>query len=178
MSGVGAFGAIVGDGWQAVELAYAGLDLELLLVAPDAGRFAEVEAALGNGPLDTIPTGPERRRLHLSMPAFTLRTPLSLNAALAALGMPDPFGSTVADFTGIDAEHGRELYNGAVAHEAFVVVDESGTEAAAATAVVIAVESASPTAEAVLVDRPFPWAIRDVPTGVVTFVGRVLDPSR
>lgn len=178
MAGDGAFGAIVGEGWQAVELPYAGLELELLLVVPDAGRFAEVEAALGDGLLDTIPTGLERRRLHLTMPRFELRTPVALNAALAALGMPDPFDPAVADFTGINAAHGRDLYIAAVVHEAFVVVDEAGTEAAAATAVIIALESASPTAEAVLVDRPFLWAIRDVPTGVVTFLGRVLDPSR
>jgi serpin B len=109
------------------------------------------------------------------MPKFEIRTPLPLNAALADLGMPDPFDPLVADFTGINADRGLDLSIKAVVHEAFVAVDETGTEAAAATAVIINEESAGPAP--IVVDRPFLWAIRDVPTGAILFLGRVVDPS-
>ena len=71
----------------------------------------------------------------------------------------------------------RDLFISEVIHKAFVSVDEAGTEAAAATAVVIA-ESAMPEEPvAFTVDRPFPFLIRDMETGTVLFVGRVVDPS-
>jgi serpin B len=71
----------------------------------------------------------------------------------------------------------RNLYIGEVVHKAFVAVDESGTEAAAATAVIM-LESAAPMTDVeVTVDRPFIFMIRDVPTGALLFVGRVVDPS-
>lgn len=174
MSADGRFATHEGDGWHAVELAYAGEKLEMLLVVPDAGRFAEVEERLGEGLLDEIPPGLERARLMLTTPRFTIRTPLLLKERLAALGMPDPFDWEVADFSGINAELGKKLYIKDVVHEAFVAVDETGTEAAAATAVIINIESAAP---ALVIDRPFLWAIRDVPTKALLFLGRVVDPS-
>lgn len=175
MSTEGAFATRDGDGWQAVQLAYAGEELELVLLVPDTGRFAEVEARLGAGLLDEVPTGMARQRQALTMPSFEVRTPLPLKSPLQALGMPDPFDPDVADFSGVNAALGHELYIQDVVHEAFVAVDETGTEAAAATAVVIGVESAGPPP--ITVDRPFLWAIRDVPTGAVLFLGRIVDPT-
>ncbi len=176
MTTQGSFATQEEEGWQAVELAYGGEELEMLIVAPDNGRFAEIEALLSAGLLDGIAPGSPRSPQTLTMPSFEIRTPLPLNEALAALGMPDPFDS-VADFTGINAAAGKSLYIQAVVHEAFVAVDETGTEAAAATAVVIGVESAVDSPPPIVIDRPFLWAIRDVPTGAILFLGRVLDPS-
>jgi serpin B len=90
------------------------------------------------------------------------------------MGMPAPFDRAVADFSAMSAEFGRDLYISAVIHKAFVAVDEEGTEAAAATAVVIEVESAPELN--ITVDGPFLFAIHDEGTGSVLFLGRVLDP--
>jgi serpin B len=177
MSTEGRFATKAGDGWQAVELAYADEQLELLVIVPDAGRFADVEAQLGDGLLDEVPAGLEREDMLLTLPRFEIRTPLPLSDPLIAMGMPDPFDTDVADFSGINVEKGQELYIQDVIHEAFIAVDETGTEAAAATAVIIGEESARVLPEPVVVDRPFVWAIRDVPTNAVLFLGRVVDPS-
>jgi len=91
--------------------------------------------------------------------------------------MPDAFDRDLADFSGMTT--GRDLYISAVIHQAFVSVDESGTEAAAATAVVMALRSASIPREPpeVVVDRPFLFLIRDIESGTILFMGRVLNPT-
>jgi serpin B len=175
MSTEGSFATHDGDGWQAVQLAYGGEELEMLIIVPDTGRFTEIEGRLAEGLVGDIPAGSQRGHRSLAMPKFEVRTPLPLNDALQELGMPDPFVPGVADFTGIHADPEYVLYIQAVIHEAFVAVDETGTEAAAATAVIIGTDSAGPAP--IAVDRPFLWAIRDVPTGAILFLGRVLDPS-
>jgi serpin B len=89
------------------------------------------------------------------------------------MGMPDAFES--ADFSGIDGT--KNLFISDVFHKAFVAVDEAGTEAAAATAVVIA-KLALPMFDVELnIDRPFIFAIRDLEMGIVLFVGRVVNPA-
>jgi serpin B len=89
------------------------------------------------------------------------------------MGMVDAFDSNLADFSGFDGRP-RFLYVQDVRHKAFIAVDENGTEAAAATAVVVGIESVPPP---VVIDRPFILLIRDIPTNTVLFLGRVLDPS-
>jgi len=95
---------------------------------------------------------------------------------LAGLGMPDAFNSSVADFSGIDGR--RVFFIGAVIHKAFVSVDEAGTEAAAATAVIMvgAAPGFQPTYYEVNVNRPFLFFIRDKETQAILFVGRVVYP--
>jgi serpin B len=90
--------------------------------------------------------------------------------------MVDAFESSKADFSGMTGAANR-LFIQAVVHEAFVAVDERGTEAAAATAVAIGVDSASPAAT-LTIDRPFIFAILDRPTGATLFAGRVMDPTQ
>ena len=80
-----------------------------------------------------------------------------------------------ADFSGMTAE--EALYISAVVHQANIDVDEKGTEAAAATAVVMRATSAPNDRVELRVDRPFLFALRDVPTGTVLFLGQVVDPS-
>jgi serpin B len=110
------------------------------------------------------------------MPKFKVESSFSLVDALAALGMPSAF-SEAANFSGMDGTH--ELFITDVLHKAFVDVDEEGTEAAAATAVIVGLKSAMPQEPVeVTVDRPFMFLIRDMKTGTVLFVGRVMDPSR
>jgi serpin B len=90
------------------------------------------------------------------------------------MGMPTAFGDG-ADFSGMDGT--RNLYISDVIHKAFVSVDEGGTEAAAATAVIIAELSVQVPELEMKIDSPFIYAIRDNETGSILFLGRVMDPS-
>jgi serpin B len=110
------------------------------------------------------------------MPKFTYESSFRLAETLAGMGMPDAFLYEVADFSGMDGT--RELFIGDVIHKTFVAVDEAGTEAAAASAVVVpGAAPPPPTPVEVTVDRPFVFLIRDIETGAILFVGRVVDPS-
>ena len=121
----------------------------------------------------------EGRDVTLNMPRFEFRSQFSLKGTLAGMGMPDAFSEGSADFSGMTDE--EVLYISAVVHKAFVSVDEEGTEAAAATGAVARPEDAStpPPLEPITVtfDRPFIFLIRDEPTGIILFLGRVTDPS-
>ena len=164
-----------GDGWQAFELAYTGGDLSMLVVLPDVGRFAEVEAQLGAGMLADAAGSLQPTMLLLSLPKFETRTQVSLREALSGLGMPMAFDPVAADFSGITTE--QAVFVSDVIHEAFIAVDEAGTEAAAATAVVMRA-TAMPTDQVqVDVDRPFLFALRDRATGSILFMGRITDPA-
>jgi serpin B len=110
------------------------------------------------------------------LPRFELTSALELRAALLALRMVDAFDPTRAHLTGMTAL--RELFVSEMFHKAFVAVDEGGTEAAAATAVVIQLVSVRivPPAD-LIVDRPFLLAIEHQPSGAMLVLGRVIDPT-
>ncbi len=97
-----------------------------------------------------------------------------LNDALKKLGMTDAFDDIKADFSGMSDE---DLLIDAVIHKAFVKVDEEGTEAAAATAVIMAPKSA-PMFNRFTADHPFLFLIRDGKSGSILFLGRVVDPAK
>ncbi len=92
------------------------------------------------------------------------------------MGMKDAFNPVVADFSGMDGT--RDLCIGDVLHKAFVSVDEAGTEAAAATAVIMIGTGMPPTPTELTLDHPFIFLIRDIETGAILFVGRVLNPGQ
>jgi serpin B len=164
-----------GDGWQAVELPYASRSLAMLLVVPDDGALADTEAALADGLLDEAVGALGDSQVNLGLPRFDLETKADLNEIMAALGMPTAFDPTAADFAGMTAE--EKLFIGVIIHQANITVDEKGTEAAAATAVGMRATSAPVEVVDLVIDRPFLYAVRDVPTGAVLFMGRVSDPS-
>jgi serpin B len=116
------------------------------------------------------------RPVTLALPKWTARKPLSLNAALKSLGMRRAFVAGEADLSGMDG--GRDLFVSDVVHEGFVEVSEEGTEAAAATGVMVATRAAVIPEEplAVKADRPFAWAVVERGTGAVLFAGTVTDP--
>jgi serpin B len=164
-----------GDGWQAVELPYARDQLAMLLIVPDQGRFKDVEAALATGLVDqAVAALATNGAVQLTMPRFEFRTQASLAEALKALGMPKAFGDT-ADFSAMTKQ--EPLRVSKVIHEAFIAVDEEGTEAAATTAVIVEESAAFSPAVQLTVDRPFLFALRDRDTGAVLFLGRVTDPT-
>jgi serpin B len=166
-----------GDGWQAVELPYAGDALAMLVLVPDPGALATVEGELARGLIDRAASALAPTDVVLQLPKWEVETKVELSKALAALGMPTAF-TDAADFTGMTTDEPLEI--GFVVHQANITVDEAGTEAAAATAVGIQVTSAPvPEEEPVLltVDRPFLYALRDRETGALLFLGRVTSPG-
>lgn len=170
------FGYYRGGGYQAVELPYSGDQLAMWVILPDEDQFAAFEAALDPGVLDEIRSGMSYSQVHLWMPQFSFSAEFMLKPVLTALGMTDAFDVSLADFSGMTGS--RDLFISEVIHKAFVDVDESGTEAAAATAVIMKL-TAAPAEEPVelKIDRPFIFLIRDLPTGSILFLGRVLDPT-
>jgi len=164
-----------GDGWQAVELAYVGEELAMLFLVPDAGRFAEVEARVGAGLFDEARDTLGPADLDLGLPKYEFRFKASVVELLGDLGMPLAFDPGLADFSGMTTV--ERLFISDVIHEAFIAVDEEGTEAAAATAVAMAASAALPQGIELEIDRPFLFSLYDRETGSVLFMGRVLDPG-
>jgi serpin B len=182
------------DGYQAVELPYAGARLGMVIVLPDPesgpspgpgpgdpagagpGGLLAAGAILGAG-LGGLRTGLTPRQVSLALPRFRVTSGFALRPVLAALGMPLAF-TNEADFSGITT--GQRLRIDEVVHQAYIDVNEAGTEAAAATAVVITASARlmdpEPPVE-MTVDRPFLFALTGLRSGLPLFLGRVTDPT-
>lgn len=171
MSGEGLPGAHgVRNGVQVVTLPYDGEEVDLVVLAPPVGSFLSFEAALTAAEVQAHVAAAQGQSLNLQLPKFDFKTRAGLNQILSSLGMADAF-SDAADFTGMRAEGGLQITD--VVHEAVIKTDEAGTEAAAATGVVVGTTSMPSFIE---VNRPFVFAIRDRATGALVFLGRVVDP--
>ena len=163
-----------GEGYQAVELPYDGKELSMVILLPDAGKLESFEKQLDANFVNTIISSTANKWVHLTMPKFKFESAFDLSKTLAAMGMPIAF-SGAADFSGMTSV--EDLKIGSVIHKAFVSVDEDGTEAAAATAVVVVPTGMLEDSVKVTVDHPFIFLIRDIQTGSILFVGRVVNPS-
>jgi len=163
-----------GDGYQAVVLPYRGGGLAMAVVLPD-GPLAALRPAITAGGMRGLLAGASRYQVTLSLPRFRVEAAFDLVPVLRQLGVTEAFTSR-ADFSGI-TEAERLLIN-AVAHKAYVDVDEQGTEAAAATAVVFRPTAAfrAPPSVTMTVDRPFLFAIIHTRTGLPLFIGQVSHP--
>ena len=163
-----------GDGYQAVLLPYRDINLAMAVLLPD-GPPAALRPKLAAAGLGGLLAGAARHQVTLSLPRFRLEAAFNLIPALRRLGVAAAFGDN-ADFGEIT--EAAPLRIGAVAHKAYVDVDEHGTEAAAATAVVIRAAAAMrpPPAVTMVVDRPFLFAIVDSTTGLPLFLGQVSHP--
>ncbi|MFI5258737.1 MAG: serpin family protein [Candidatus Limnocylindrales bacterium] len=161
-----------GPGWQAADVPYAGGSLVMTIIVPDdlAGFEGELTAAR----LDAITAAMQPARLDLALPRFKTETKSDLTSTLPAMGMPLAFDPINADFSGITRQ--ERLFIALVVHQATISVDETGTEATAATAVVMAAASGAPSGASFHVNRPFLFAIRDTTTGAILFLGRIVDP--
>jgi serpin B len=167
------FGYAEGEEYQAVELLYDGRELSMVILLPEAGGFEAFEGSLDAERVDAILKHLSPSQVTLTMPKFEFESGFSLGDTLAAMGMSVAF-SGGADFSGMDGTGG--LFIADVVHKAFVSVDEAGTEAAAATAVVMMKGAAPEPAIEVTIDRPFVFLIRDIETGAILFVGHVVNP--
>jgi len=146
------------------------------IIVPDAGNFETFEAALNKETLDEILNGMQPTPVLLGLPKFEFTKDFSLSDTLVSLGMSDAFDGNLADFSGMTSD--KNLFIGNVIHKAFVAVDEKGTEAAAATAVIMETTSAMMQDINLQIDRPFIFIIRDTVSGQILFIGRVMNPSQ
>lgn len=159
---------------EVLELPYAGKELSMLVYLPEKGREYDRLAS------ELDPKGFAEPKLTptevwVSLPRFKVEAAYSLKPALTDLGMKTAFGRD-ADFTGM-SPRGEDLYISHVLHKTFVEVNEEGTEAAAATAVVVK-ERGERRATEFRADRPFVFAIRDNATGAALFLGRYAGPEK
>ena len=160
---------------QALELPYRGEDLSMVVVLPkQVDGLTALERSLTPDALAEWTQSLASSEVDVYLPKFTFRDQSTLNGVLAQMGMTDAFGSG-ADFSGMTGR--RDLYLSVVVHEAFVEVNEEGTEAAAATGVVATLTSLRPAQPVFRADRPFLFLIRERATGAILFMGRVADPK-
>jgi serpin B len=174
MSQIGNFKYAEGNGYQAVESPYRDSSVAMLFILPEAGRFEEMQGTFSAESVTAITEDLTPQQVRLFVPKFTFESEFNLSETLIQLGMPAAFGN--ADFSGMTGN--RDLFISDVVHKAFVAVDEEGTEAAAATAVIMK-KGAPMIEDAILMklDHPFLFLIRDNDTGTILFIGRVLNPE-
>ena len=166
------------DGAMMAELPYGEGNLVMDVVLPNArDGLAHVEEAYSKGAFAKWAAALSSQRVDVMLPRFRTSSEFELGEKLAAMGMPRAFHYPDADFSGIDGT--KELFIGRVIHQAFVDVDEHGTEAAAATAVMMRAGAAPPSAKPIefRADHPFLFFIRDPQSGAILFTGRLADPS-
>ena len=178
MNGTARRGYLAGDGFELVRMPYAG-DASMIVIMPDEGRFEDIVAQLDGGFVADALGKVSSQEVDLAFPKFEFTSEFSLSGVLAELGMSEAFDAPTpdsgADFTGITEE--RELFIQEVMHKAFVKVDETGTEAAAATAVIIGLTSVEDPPVRVEIDRPFVFLIEHSSTGAILFLGQVTNPA-
>jgi len=163
---------------QVLQMPYLGDRLSLIIILPRNNDLAHLEASLDAETLSRLRMELVEKRVDVFIPKFKVASNYLLNESLIKLGMPSAFDDSAADFTGISIKSGRMLYISRVFHQAYVEVNEEGTEATAATAVVIKWRCSPPPKPPVFrADRPFIFMITDDATGLILFLGRVNDPG-
>jgi serine protease inhibitor len=166
-----------GDGFEAVRLPY-GDDGRwgMLLMLPDRDAdLRELVAGLDAARLGDVSSRLEPTDIEIELPRFTVEWEETLNDVLVGLGMGSAFDPARSSFSGINAE-ADDLHISAVRQKTFLQVNETGTEAAAVTSVMIRLTSA-PMHPVVVFDRPFFFAIHDRETDTLLFMGQITDPE-
>ncbi len=164
-----------GPGWVAASLPYVGHEVAMTLVLADRADPAGHAELVAGGGLAAAVGALAPGSAQVTMPRWTIRSKARLKPLLSALGMPTAFSDT-ADFSGMTRT--RRLTIDEVVHEGYIAVDEAGTEAAAATAVIARAVSAAADPLQLSLDRPFLYVLHDVASGLPFFVGRVGDPTQ
>jgi serpin B len=175
MHQTGDFGYMETETFQALELQYEGDGLSMVVLLPkEKDGLTELEQSLSAKALAEWLGGLKKQEVVVTLPRFRVTAEFTLNEILKAMGMADAFSPTVADFSGMTGK--RELAISSVVHKAFVDVNEEGTEAAAATAVVMYFGDVAmpPVFRA---DHPFLFLIRDNESGSILGLGRLVNPQ-
>jgi serpin B len=158
---------------QIIELPYEGEELSMLILLPKENDLTSVEDSLNAKKLSELKAMLREQKMNVYMPKFTFETKYFMAETLAKMGMPTAF-SMDADLSGMDGT--KDLFIDKVIHQAFVEVNEEGTEAAAATAVVVGLKGIM--SNVFRADHPFIFLIQDRETGNILFLGRVMDPTK
>ena len=182
MHGRGSYRLAKADGVTVLEMPYRGRDAAMLILLPDRiDGLADLEKSLDAKKLAAWTSALTPQEVEVSLPRFVVdpAEPMQLAKHLENLGMKLAFDVDKADFTaiGIPPEPRTRLVLSAVFHKAFVKVDEQGTEAAAATAVGAMGGGMPQRAVPFNADHPFLFQIVDKSTGLILFMGRVVDPA-
>jgi serpin B len=160
---------------KVLELPYAGERLSMLVILPQRGvDLAKIESALSAETINAWASELEEQKVGMSLPQWTMTQRVDLARILQKMGMKLPF-SRGADFSGMNGRT-NDLFIGKVIHKAFIEVNEQGSEAAAATAVIMK-RTAMPQHAQFHANRPFIHLIRDRETGAILFMGRITDPT-
>lgn len=167
-------------GFSVIEKLYRGGRISMVVIAPnDANGLAALQARLTSANLGAWIGALVEREANVHLPKFELNTRYGLKDSLVAMGMSTAFDPANADFSGITSAENVSI--DAVIHQAFISVDENGTEAAAATGLLSCTASAPPATIPFVptfrADQPFIYLIREQDSGAILFLGRVVNPT-
>jgi serpin B len=170
------FGYAETDTLQVLEMPYVGGELSMVVLLPkEPAGIGELEKTLTQDSVSKWLSGVHRQEVIVTIPRFKMTHKFDMGAVLRSMGMTEAFSSQ-ADFSGMTGH--RDLFISAVIHQAYVDVNEEGTEAAAATGVTMRLTSMAPGKVPVFhADHPFIFLIRDIPSGSILFLGRVVNPQ-
>lgn len=169
---------------QILELNYLGNDLSMLIILPKENDLTIIESSMSNTNLANWKKNMDTEKVRVTVPKFKFETKYYMAKDLKEMGMPTAFDDSLADFTGMwNRQSDENLYISEVIHQTFIEVAEAGTEAAAATAVIMMPTSAGPghvkkQPKIFTADHPFIFIIQQKASGNILFMGRVSDPSK
>lgn len=165
------------DDVQAIELPYKGGKMSMLIILPkDIDGWKLLGRLLSTERLAVITKGIEQHKIDMAIPKFTYESEFNLKEILFKMGMEQAFTND-ADFSGLTEDNDLRIDD--IIHKAFIEVNETGTEAAAATAVTMALKTALEEEDIIqfIADHPFLYLIRDKTTGGIIFMGRFINPE-
>jgi serpin B len=164
------------DNLQILEMPYEGDKLSMMVLLPKNDNLSTLESSLSLEKINDWRSKLREQRVDVFMPKFTFDTKYFMNETLAKMGMPTAF-TYDADFSGMDGT--KDLFIQKVIHQAFVDVNEEGTEAAAGSGVSVGITSAMPQQPFIFrADHPFIFTIQDKDNGNILFLGRVSNPKK
>jgi serpin B len=174
------FNYVANDTAALLEMPYEGGEVSMVIILPnEVDGLGDTRAWLSEGNLDEALESMESEYIAVSIPKFKMATDLKLGEILAAMGLEDAFSDTAADFSGMSPDAVDDgLHIDKVLHQAVIDVNEDGTEAAAATVVIMGVRGVPPTPQvSFTADHPFLFVIRHNATGEILFAGQVVRPE-
>ncbi len=168
------YGFAKGAIYEAVELPYDGRELSMVVLLPKLEQFKAFESSLSSEKVESIIQSIKYQQVTLTMPKFNFESQFNLKQTLSAMGMTLAF-TDQADFSGMNGKKDLQITD--VIHKSFISLDEAGTEAAAATGVIVGTTAMPAEPVVVNLDHPFIFLIRDIKSGAILFIGRVINPA-
>jgi len=159
------------DDLQILKMPYEGDDLSMLVILPKENNISIVDSSLNTLNIEDWNSNLNEIKINIDIPKFKFKTEYNLNNVLTKMGMVDAFSEIDADFSGMDGT--KSLFISDILHKAFVEVNEEGTEAAAATSVIVTTSAITNTFNA---DHPFVFLIQHESTGAILFMGKIMSP--